>query len=273
MSSNPLPDSDSEETNDSKKSHIPKVLILKHEFFGNVLDESSNLYKQKFSKIKDMLSFTVENRGIKESHINDLYQHYKTNTNTFIPPLHIMSYFTEIDGEKFYIADGQHRVEALKKLLLNDKIDRDVIYFIHDVNSEDDIRKCIKNLNSSNPVSSLFPFEKVANFIKKLKDTFPLLFSPNKNHNMVKINEIILRDKMYEMNFFESIKLSETQIFSELLNYNERVKNNYIAKTIKSRPDVDLYTRIYEKHKFYCLLVRNYTWLDTLYNHLLNFRF
>jgi hypothetical protein len=264
MSSNPLPDSDSEET-----KQLPTQSIV-NEFFGNVLDKSNNLYKQKFSKIKDMLSFTVENRGIKESHINDLYTHYKTNSSTFIPPLHIMSYFTEIDGEKFYIADGQHRVEALKKLLLNDKIDREIIYFIHDVNSEDDIRKCIKNLNSSNPVSSLFPFEKVANFISKLKNTFPLLFSPNKNHNMVKINEIILRDKMYEMNFFETIKLNETQIFSELLNYNKKILDDYKSKLIKTKADVELYTRIYEKHKFYCLLIRNYAWLDVFYNHLIN---
>ena len=262
MTSNPLPDSDSEE--------IPKNYILKHEFFGNILDESNNLYKQKFSKIKDMLSFTVENRGIKESHINDLYLHYKNNPKAFIAPLHIMSYFTQIEGEKFYIADGQHRVEALKKLYLNDKIEREVLYFVHDVNSEDDIRKCIKNLNSSNPVNALFPFEKVANFINKLKNTFPLLFSPNKNHNHVKINEIILRDKLYEMNFFETIKLSETQIFSELLNYNKKLLEDYKAKLVKTKADVELYTRIYEKHKFYCLLIRNYAWLDLYYNHLIN---
>jgi len=260
MLSNLLPDSDSEDIN-SKKT-------INNDFFGNVLDKDSNLYKQKFSKIKEMLSFTVENRGIKESHINDLYQHYKLNKNSFIPPLHIMSYFTQIEGEKFYIADGQHRVEALKRLYLNDKIDKDVIYFIHDVNDEDDIRKCIKNLNSSNPVSSLFPFEKVANFINKLKNAFPLLFSPNKNHNTVKINEIILRDKLYEMNFFDTIKLSETQIFSELLNYNKKVLEDYKSKLVKSKADVELYTRIYEKHKFYCLLIRNYAWLDLFYNQI-----
>ena len=73
MSSNPLPDSDSED--------IIKEKPLNNDFFGNVLDKDSNLYKQKFSKIKEMLSFTVENRGIKESHINDLYQHYKLNKN------------------------------------------------------------------------------------------------------------------------------------------------------------------------------------------------
>jgi hypothetical protein len=266
MSNNPLPDSDSEETNKSSKQSIQKN--MKDDFFGIVLDQSNNLYKQKFSKIKDMLSFTVENRGIKEIHINELYQYYQKNPTAFIAPLHIMSYFNEKEGEKFYIADGQHRVEALKKILENDKVDREVIYFLHDVNSEDEIRKCIKNLNSSNPVSSLFPFEKVSNFINKLKDVFPLLFSPSKNHNVVKINEIMLRDKLYEMNFFDNIKLSETKIFNELLKFNEKILNEYKAKTIKSKSDVELYVRIYEKHKFYCLLIRNYSWLDLFYNHL-----
>jgi hypothetical protein len=121
-----------------------------------------------------------------------------------------------------------------------------------------------------NPVNALFPFEKVANFINKIKNSFPLLFSPNKNHNHVKINEIILRDKLYEMNFFETIKLSETQIFSELLNYNKKLLEDYKSKLVKTKADVELYTRIYEKHKFYCLLVRNYAWLDLFYNHLLN---
>jgi hypothetical protein len=68
----------------------------------------------------------------------------------------------------------------------------------------------------------------------------------------------------------ESIKLSKTQVFSELLNYNKRVLEDYTSKTIKNKADVELYDKIYEKHKFYCLLIRNYTWVDMFYNHLIN---
>ena len=54
---------------------IIKPYTINHDvFFGYKLDE--NLFKQKFSKIKDMLTMTSENRGISQTHISEIYNYY-----------------------------------------------------------------------------------------------------------------------------------------------------------------------------------------------------
>jgi len=193
------------------------------DFFGQEIDK--NLYKNQFSRIVSMLNMTVENRGISQSHVVEIYNHYKRFKNAFISPLHIISYLNKDspDDEKFFIADGQHRVEALKKLL-SSGVDREILYFIHDANSEEQIREIITMLNSNVPVISTFPFEKVSNFIKKLDGAFPQLFSANTNHNDYKMNKIKLRDELYSIKLFDTIKLKENEIFNHLINYNKYMR-------------------------------------------------
>jgi hypothetical protein len=239
------------------------------DFFGQELD--TNLYKNKFSRIVNMLNMTVENRGISQSHVVEIYTHYKKNKSAFIAPLHIISYLNKEspDNEKFFIADGQHRVEALKKLM-NSGIDREILYFIHDANSEEQIREIITMLNSNVPVISTFPFEKVSNFIKKLDGVFPQLFSINTNHNDYKMNKIKLRDELYTIKLFDSIKLKENEIFNHLINYNKLIRDEYMTKPIKSVNEKKLADKISITHKFYCVLQREYTWCSMFNNYLLN---
>ena len=85
-----LPISDSEETiEELNLDEIQNENVL-DEFFGKEIDK--NLYKNKFSRIVSMLNMTVENRGISQSHVVEIYTHYKKNKNAFIAPLHIISY-------------------------------------------------------------------------------------------------------------------------------------------------------------------------------------
>lgn len=278
-SMNDLPISDSEESNkieeikldnkeeDEKETNLDANEL--DEFFGKEID--TNLYKNQFSRIVSMLNMTVENRGISQSHVVEIYTHYKKNKNAFIAPLHIISYLNKDspDDEKFFIADGQHRVEALKKLL-SSGIDREILYFIHDANSEEQIREIITMLNSNVPVVSTFPFEKVSNFIKKLDGAFPQLFSSNTNHNDYKMNKIKLRDELYIIKLFDTIKLKENEIFNHLLNYNKVVRDEYMGKPIKSAIEKKLADKIAITHKFYCVLQREYTWINMFHNYLLN---
>ena len=128
-----LQDSDTETVFTEPTESHQDVKIKYNKEFGYCLDQSLKLYKQKFSKIKDLLSFTVENRGISKSNIVELYEYYKTNTSAFISPIHILAYLNTSginEDERFYIADGQHRVEALK-LLLKEGVDFEILYFLH----------------------------------------------------------------------------------------------------------------------------------------------
>jgi len=233
---------------------------------GICLDESRKLYKQKFSKIYKLLNFTIENRGIINTHVYELYEYYKLNEETFISPIHIIS-FIEDDVEKLYIADGQHRTEALKKLY-NDGIDKEILYFIHKASSQDEIKDIIKRLNTSQPIKITFNFEKKAELIKKLKSSFSLAFSSNENHNTDKMNEIKLNNKFQELGFFEKINLPVADIFATIVDMNKTSRKDFIDRQKKTSTDKRLFDRIAATHQFYSLMNKDYSWVDELYNRL-----
>jgi hypothetical protein len=232
---------------------------------GICLDESNKLYKQKFSKIYKLLNFTVENRGISDTHVFELYQYYKNNDSAFICPIHIISYVEDV--EKLYIADGQHRIKALTKLY-NEGIDKELLYFIHNVNSQEEIKDVIKRLNTSQPIKITFNFEKKATLIKNLKASFALAFSSNENHNTDKLNEIKLNNKLQELEFFEKINLPVADIFTTIIDMNRIARKEFIERQKKPASDKKLFDRIAATHQFYCLMFKDYSWVDELYNRL-----
>ena len=233
---------------------------------GLCLDESRQLYKQKFSKIYKLLNFTIENRGIISTHVFELYEYYKDNSEAFISPIHIIS-FIEEDIDKLYIADGQHRIEALRKLY-KDGIDKEILYFIHKANDQDEIKDIIKRLNTSQPIKMTFNFEKKAELIKKLRAAFSLAFSSNENHNTDKLNEIKLNNKFQELGFFDKINLPVADIFATIVDMNKIIRKEFLERPKKTSSDKKLFDRIAATHQFYSLMNRDYSWVDELYNRL-----
>lgn len=234
--------------------------------FGTCLDQSRQLYKQQFSKIFKLLHFTIENRGIISTHVFELYEYYKDNEEAFISPIHIIS-FIEDDVDKLYIADGQHRIEALRKLY-KEGIDKEILYFIHKANNQEEIKDIIKRLNTSQPIKITFNFEKKAELIKKLKSTFSLAFSSNENHNTDKLNEVKLNNKFQELGFFEKINLPVADIFATIIDMNKIIRKSFIERPKKTSVDKKLFDRIASTHQFYSLMNRDYSWVDELYNRL-----
>jgi hypothetical protein len=64
-----------------------------------------------------------------------------------------------------------------KKLYEVNNMDKVLLYFIHDAASEEEIRDKIKYLNSSNPVTSIYSFEKIPDLLKKIEAKFVNIFS------------------------------------------------------------------------------------------------
>jgi len=267
--SNDSDDSDDEFFNDSdsSKTHVSQTKYARDALFGNQVWKNK-LFENKFSHILKFLEFSRENRGVSQKHVDDIYNHYIENPDEFIKPLDIMCYFEDgLESDHFYIADGQHRTLALKKLYEEKLIDKEVLYFIHDVHSQEDIRKTIKYLNSSNPVTSIYSFEKIPDLLKKIGSKYTNIYSDNLNHNNDKMNEIKLRDHIEEIKLFKDTDLGVDEIFNFLLDFNKKVRDDYLNRENKASADKKLFDRIAQTHQFYGLIYRNYTWLNDFYNY------
>jgi hypothetical protein len=233
--------------------------------FGNVVYKNK-LFENKFSNILKFLEFTTENRGISQPHVNTIFEHYLENPDEFIKPLDIMCYFEDgMDSDHFYIADGQHRFMALKKLFEEKGIDKELLYFIHDVKNQDDIRRTIKYLNSSNPVQSIYSFEKIPDFIKKISDKYTNIFSDNLKHSDNKMHQIKLRDHIEEIKLFKDSDFGVDDAFNYLLEFNKKVKDDFLKRENKPASDKKLFDKVAETHQFYALIYKNYTWLNEFY--------
>ena len=256
--------SDDDSSNSSESNYYVKDII-----FGNMIYKNI-LYEQTFSKIFNLLEFTRENRGINQKHVDDIYNHYLNNPYQFIKPLDIICYTNDdMTTDHFYIADGQHRFEALKKLYEINNMDKILLYFIHDAASEEEIRDKIKYLNSSNPVTSIYSFEKIPDLLKKIESKFTNIFSENKNHNADKMNQIKLRDHIEEIKLIGNTGLGVDEIFNYLLDFVQVVKDDYLKRTTKPSGEKKLFDKIASTHRFYPLIYRDYTWLNEFYNFII----
>jgi hypothetical protein len=186
--------------------------------------------------------------------------YYKHDKNAYITPLNIIQY-----EEKFYIGSDIHKFEALSKLL---PIDKEVLYFIHTVKDLEELDNYTIMLNDNTKISYVYPHQKIDHFINRLRSSYPTLFSMN--FHKLKINELTLREKLVEIKLFEKIKLSEIEIFNQLLNFNKKVDTQFRSRIARSRSETELYTRIFELHKFYCIMYTDYSWVNHFFNYLEN---
>jgi hypothetical protein len=258
-------DSDYDDESIDDKSTVSSTKYARDALFGNVVWRNK-LFENRFSNILKFLEFTTENRGVNKAHVDTIFNHYLENPDEFIKPLDIMCYYEEgMETDHFYIADGQHRFMALKKLFEEKGIDKELLYFIHDVKNQEDIRRTIKYLNSSNPVTSIYSFEKIPDFIKKIEAKYTNLFSDNTKHSEAKMNAIKLRDHIEEIKLFKDSEFGVDDAFNNLIEFNKKSKEDFLKRTNKPAADKKLFDKIAETHQFYGLIYKNYTWVNEFY--------
>ena len=83
------------------------------------------------------------------------------------------------------------------------------------------------------------------------------------------MNKIKLRDALDNIKLFEKINLTVEEIYCKLDEFNMAVKNDFSFKK-KSTNEKDLYTKIAQTHGFYCLMYRDYLWVNKFYIYLKN---
>ena len=81
------------------------------------------------------------------------------------------------------------------------------------------------------------------------------------------MNEIKLRDHIEEIKLFKDTDLGVDEMFNFLLDFNKKVRDDYLKRENKAAADKKLFDRIAQTHQFYGLIYRNYTWLNDFYNY------
>ena len=175
-----------------------------------------DIKKYTFNKIKDLL---VKNElelpdcqnSLRQEKVDGLVNSYLNNKEFWAFKKNII--IGKLN-KKFYIIDGQHRIQA-SKILLSKNIKDDLTFCIYECNNENDIRKLfiesnydsVKNHNYIN--SSTFNQVKMDNFTKLLKKDYKSYFGKGE---LKKIENF--RSELNNINFFNLFDNSE-----DLLSY------------------------------------------------------
>jgi len=220
-----------------------------------------NYHLVKFSQMLKFTDFTLKNRGIDNNHVNEIYNTLKLNKKLTMPPIELISVILpNIDEDKIYVGNGQHRFLAYKKLYELDKIDLDVMCMIHDADNEEQMDSIIKIINSGKPVTTMFNFKERNEFIEKIGSAYENIYSKSENHHADKMNKIRLRDILDNNKIFDGKRLAN-DMFNKLITFNEIIKKEFESK-IKTVKERELFNKIKESHKFYCLMCKDYTWVN-----------
>lgn len=134
-------------------------------------NENSCLYKIDFRTLIINIGHWSYNRPLKKEIINNLYENIKNNNISWI-----LSAVKQNDNDNIYLIDGQHRLEAIKKIIDEDiemKINKYVYVNIYNVDNIDDDFEYIKELflkiNSNSPLENIdFPSSFSAKLIKEI---------------------------------------------------------------------------------------------------------
>lgn len=135
-------------------------------------NENSSLYKIDFRTLIRIIGHWSYNRPLNKDHIDGLYKNIKNNNISWV-----LSAVTEKgNNDQIYLIDGQHRFEAIKKIIDEDldmKINKFVYVNIYSVDNIDEDFEYIKELfikiNLNSPLENFqFPCSFSANLIKEI---------------------------------------------------------------------------------------------------------
>lgn len=134
-------------------------------------NENSSLYKIDFRTLIVNVGHWSYNRPLKLDIINNLYENINNNNISWV-----LSAVKEKESDIIYLIDGQHRLEAIKKIIDEDidmKINKYLYVNIYSVDNIDEDFEYIKELfikiNSNSPLENFqFPSTFTAKLIKEI---------------------------------------------------------------------------------------------------------
>lgn len=186
-------------------------------------------------------------RLLNKNKVDDIVIQIRENSNNWLLSQGRISIGQINDSDKYYILDGQHRLEALSKLLNEQRINNEPIYdhwveiIIIKFNSIDDMNKYYKDINVNTYIEPIFDFIKdniiettLRNFNIWLREKYSGAFRRNKescasNKNNYHIHEWIA---LFSINDIKELYNKHSRDYSDWGFLRERIISaNNLAKT------------------------------------------
>lgn len=219
-------------------------------------------------------------REINNDHVEELFKNMldsfkKNNELDFYNPIHIgyKKYSNDEDDNPYFILDGQHRIEAYKRLIKIEDIPiQKIIMSIHDINSEEHFLELFDKINKSLQINRKKLLQEKLIYIKKLLD---------KKYNKINIWKTLRRPYLDFQKFSTEYRivneeleeyhqeLSPEEIVKRIIIYNNNIKSIPLRKDrVPKKQSNQISSNIHEKAEsmnFFLGLDNEYQWIKQLF--------
>lgn len=207
-------------------------------------------------------------RELNENHVNTLIESIKSR-NSIIGTFKVI----RNGNNELRCIDGQHRTEALKKIMENDaKFNCNILVEVYDVEDfeSDDANELFKDANCVLNVVNCNPNTITQNVLKKLDLIYPGMIIDVKeggrcNRPRINRKNFVLQMNKIVMNYDEDNIIKNIEILNNKIGmWNDRVKSTKIGKFPRTMLDKVKY------NGFYIGLYNDFKWIDELEIELLS---
>jgi 5-methylcytosine-specific restriction endonuclease McrA len=219
----------------------------------------------------------VENIKFSESQrsLND--DKVESMLNEYIENKHFLKFKNRIViciyNDKWYLVDGQHRIEMAKRYYNEYQIDDELIFCWYHCNNENNIRSLFNSLNKDSVGNQYYINETdtkqfiIDDFIKYMNDNYKRFFNKSDNNSSRIYSLSKIRDLLITINYFDNFEngfesynnlINKNKEFYDKCSYDKDIQYNNLDDYYK-----DDQLRIENKFIIPCKNSQFITWLET----------
>ena len=271
----------SEDENEPEKEDV-KQMEIKKLFIKPIY---SNKYYSKFiCDAKNIVKYSnvwTYNRNVNIEHVNNLVDTIKLFYDEGNLDFHFIGSLKYIcDKHKNYkLIDGQHRLNALKKIYNDNEYNDIYIEMECDVYNVEDLHDDYSTLiyQNSNTVKNIvlddIPSYQYIKIVEQLSEKFPKSIKDDKssNINYPNIGKKFLQDKLKQSKILELYNINSIQLYEKIINLNTTFKNyedddykKILLKKDYTNKNFEVRLNKCKNSGFYLGLIRECEWINDI---------
>jgi hypothetical protein len=233
---------------------------------GTVVKYGKKMFTCRLStSVTEIIKFWELQRNINEEKVENIYksmlEYYSEHGEyEFLDPIHIVQ--KNYDDKNYYVVDGQHRLEAYKKVI--EVLRQPIPFFpamIRIVDNEDEFIKLFEKINNRLivDINSLMQL-KLQDLMKRMEAEWPCSKKSCWGYNRPFLNKEKFC-KMARENAF-CIESTSAEIFLKLLDVNHHIKQQ--SSRSRTKDYEKKYNQKAESWTFFLGLDKTMSWFDML---------